>query len=232
MLLRPGLWPVSVCRCGPALWPVIVCWYDSVWFTIYAPHLIIWFRTFAIALLLLWCLCVLGWVLKYLALVSPSSHHCPARGWPSDRLSINGRRAYGWVERCSCPDSCSSIPFSWKLIVNSIVFRKLACIDVSWNCWYICVTINKHRVMLNKSRYRDFGRTYCSLLSTRANPWAGKYAPDAQRYMVCLCVYYIAARDYVIVLWQLYVMFMCWLYHVMFMGCLYDSHGIGDHHDH
>jgi len=44
-------------------------------------------------------------------LAHPSSCHCPARGWPPDRLSINCRRAYGWVERCSCPDGRSSLPF-------------------------------------------------------------------------------------------------------------------------
>ena len=63
---------------------------------------------------------------------------------------------------------------------------------------------------VEKNRYRDFWRMHYAPLSTRANPWAGKYAPDAQRYMVCLCViymaafdyviYYIAARDYVIIL--------------------------------
>jgi len=36
---------------------------------------------------------------------------------------------------------------------------------------------------VERSRYVDFLRTHRSPLSTRANPWAGKYAPDAQRYM-------------------------------------------------
>jgi len=153
------------------LWPCVIWYGSALWPYVYLMYL-----------------CILVWGWKYLLpLLSPSSCHCLARGWPPDRLSINCRRAYSWVERCSCPDSCSSLPFNWKLIVHFGCFHKIACIYVSYivNTFYGNVLLIIASSDVEGNRYMDFLRMHCSLLSTKANPWAGKYVPDDQRYIVC-----------------------------------------------
>jgi len=77
-------------------------------------------------------LCVLGWGLEvFLPYLSPSSRHCPARGWPPDRLSRNCRRAYGWVERCSCPVSRSGLFLIARLMVHFGCFMKWYALMIS-----------------------------------------------------------------------------------------------------
>jgi len=177
------------------------------------------------------------WVGRTL-LAHPSSCHCPARGWPPDRLSTNCRRAYGWVERCSCPVSCTVFLFNYEVncSLGLLSWDSMHWCSYTANMFYGFALLIIASSDVEKNRYRDFWR--CTMRRCQQGPTLGLVSMHLMRKGIwyvyaftiwqpasrcllygslLLCVYYMAACIYVFI-WQ--PAFMCLLYGSLHL-CVY-----------